>query len=170
MNPTTFLALAIAMYQQKGEEALRRAVTPNEKWVASICARTGADVGLAIAERDEAAVQFVQVIKVVAKADSLVFNNGLASFPVTKASKLPSGFQLPNLADFAVLLYRTFGKAFVTRALTVPFDTVKAVCAKTGADPIKTRNAAEKWTEEFVEFIESLLDDDFVDPDPEPEA
>ena len=61
---------------------------------------------------------------------------------------------------------KVFGVEAARRAMTPPEKWVREVCAKTGADPeaaIQERNEA---VEESVEFLESLLEHDFTDPDP----
>ena len=164
MNNNMLLTMALSILINKGEDALKRAVTLPEKTVRSLCARTGADPIKALEERDEASAHFAKLIVKLADTDAISFDHGSTSHSVYKPGRI-ANLPLVDLSGMAVMLLRTFGKSFVTRAFTIPQDTVRAICAKTGADPEEIINLSRRWTEEFVEFIDSLTDDDFVDPD-----
>lgn len=165
MNSNLILTMALSILINKGEEALKRAVTMPEHAVRALCARTGADPIKALEERDEASAQFAKLVVKLADADSISFDHGTAVHSLYKPGKVGAGLAVPDITAIAVMLLRTFGKSFVTRAFTIPLDTVRAICAKTGADPEEINFLSRRWTEEFVEFIDSMTDDDFVDPD-----
>lgn len=71
-----------------------------------------------------------------------------------------------NLWSILLFLYKTAGKDVVVRFLTPPASMVKAITASTGADYDEAIAERGEAVEEMVEFLESLVDKDFEDPDP----
>lgn len=167
MKTHTIITLALAILVTQGEAAVQRALTPPENWVRSICKKTGADPELALEERNEAAKAWVAFIEALADipddqvGDQVAEDLGIIGRQ--KATKLP---QLnTSLIELGVLVYRAFGRDALQRALTVPRSAVKAICDKTGADFQEVLAAREAATEELVEFVESLADRNFEDPE-----
>ena len=70
-----------------------------------------------------------------------------------------------NLWTILLFLYKTAGKDTVVRFLTPPESMVKAITASTGADLAEAIEERNEAVEEMVEFLESLVDKDFEDPD-----
>ncbi len=158
----TLITLALSIFLTQGEAALARALTPPEAWVKTVCKRTGADPAAALEERDEAAQAWVAFIAQLANVDGGV----AAALDVENlgpASKLPN--MNTNLVSLALTIYRAFGASMVTRMLTVPQSVVQKICDKSGADFQEVLASRNHATAELVEFIESLVDSDFVDPD-----
>lgn len=67
--------------------------------------------------------------------------------------------------EIALSIYKTFGRTAARRFLTPPEKVVRAVCAKTGADIAEALEERNEFVEEALEFLESLVDEDFEDPD-----
>lgn len=70
-----------------------------------------------------------------------------------------------NIWTLALSVYRAFGKDAAKRFLTPPRKQVEAICAKTGADVAKALEERDEFVAEALEFLESLVDADFEDPD-----
>lgn len=157
--------MALALLVTQGETAVQRALTPPEAWVRKVCSKTGANPEEAIEERDEAAkawVAFIEELAGVPDNDEVATDLGITG-RVQSQGKLP---QLnTSLIEMGVLIYRAFGRSVLERALTVPRSAVQAICAKTGADIQEVLAARATATQELVEFIESLADRNFEDPD-----
>lgn len=165
MNPSSLITIALAMAMTQGEAAVQRAFTPPEAWVRGICSKTGADPAKAIEERNESAEAWAAFFMDLANVDQdEKFLEALdIPMPQRGAKKLPD--LNINLVGIAVQAYQLFGRKATMRMLTIPQSVIAAACAKTGADVqevMASRNAA---TEELLEFIESLADKHFVDPD-----
>lgn len=64
-----------------------------------------------------------------------------------------------------IMAYKFGGENAVRRMLTVPRKTVERVCAKTGANVAQAINERNEAVEEMVEFIASMIEVDFEDPD-----
>lgn len=62
-------------------------------------------------------------------------------------------------------IYKMFGRDAAKRMLTPPRKFVEAACTKTGADVEKALNERAEMVEEALEFLESLTDTDFEDPE-----
>lgn len=60
---------------------------------------------------------------------------------------------------------KVFGMDAAKRAFTPPEKWVKAVTDKTGADFASAMEERNEMAEEAVEFLESLIEHDFTDPD-----
>lgn len=67
--------------------------------------------------------------------------------------------------DTLLQLYKMGGSLAVKRALTPPKSFVEKVCKRTGADPAKALEERNEAVDEFIEFFDSLVDEDFEDPD-----
>ncbi len=67
--------------------------------------------------------------------------------------------------DTLIQLYRFGGREAVKRAVTPPKRWVERACAKTGADVQKSLEERDEAVQQLVEFVESLSDPDFEDPD-----
>lgn len=67
--------------------------------------------------------------------------------------------------DTILTLYKLGGASAVRRALTPPKSFVERVCARTGADVAKAIEERNEAVDEQIEFLDSLLDKDFEDPD-----
>jgi hypothetical protein len=165
MNINSLLSIAMALVISQGAGAVEKAFTPPEAWVRSICAKTGANPTLAIAERNENAKSWAAFIEDLAGVhqDPAVAHDLGVTGAAANPGPLP-GLET-NLISLAVTLYRAFGRGVVQRMLTVPQSAVVAIAGKTGADiqeVIAARNAA---TDDLLDFIESLVDKHFVDPD-----
>lgn len=74
-----------------------------------------------------------------------------------------------GLFSLALGLYKTFGRDACKRFLTPPRSAVEHVCAKTGADVDQAIQERNEAVEQMLQFIESCVDKDFVDPDPQGE-
>lgn len=70
-----------------------------------------------------------------------------------------------NMITMVLAVYKTFGREPAKRMLTPPRKAIEAVCAKTGADVTKALEERDEWVQAGMEFIESLADADFEDPD-----
>ena len=70
-----------------------------------------------------------------------------------------------NSWQLALSVYKTFGRDAAKRFLTPPKSFVEKTCAKTGADPAAAMEERNEAVEEALEFLESLVDADFEDPD-----
>jgi hypothetical protein len=70
-----------------------------------------------------------------------------------------------NLVEIALGIYKTFGRSAAKRALTPPRAWVEKACAGTGANVAEALEERDEWVEELLEFLESIVDSDFVDPD-----
>jgi hypothetical protein len=70
-----------------------------------------------------------------------------------------------NLIEIALGIYKTFGREAAKRALTPPKAWVESACKKTGADINEALEERNEAVEELLEFIESIADKNFVDPD-----
>lgn len=165
MNSSSLIRLALSVAISQGIGAVERAFTPPEDWVRGVCKKTGANPELALEERNESAKAWAAFI-----ADL----SGAAMLPlVSEDLGLPAAIkvdtQLPdmntNIIGFAVTIYKVFGKSVVQRMLTVPQSVIKQICKQSGADFEEVKAARDAATEELVEFIESLVDRHFVDPD-----
>jgi hypothetical protein len=55
--------LLLSIYRAYGADAAKRMLTPPRKWVESVCAKTGADVEIAIQERDEAVQETLEFLE-----------------------------------------------------------------------------------------------------------
>ena len=71
-----------------------------------------------------------------------------------------------NMWSIMYMYAKVFGVEAARRALTPPEAWVRTVCAKTGADPEKAIAERNEAVNENVEFLESLIEHDFEDPDP----
>ncbi len=72
-----------------------------------------------------------------------------------------------NVWAVALMIYRAAGKDAARRFLTPPRSFVKSVCDKTGADFDQAIQERDESVEENLEFLESLVDANFEDPDTE---
>lgn len=147
----------------QGEATLKRAFTPPESWVRSVCQKTGADPAAAIEERNEAAegwAAFVADLAGVHEEHAVLTDLGIDK---PQKGNLPS--LNINLISIGLTVYRVFGRSTAKRMLTVPRSTVAAICAKTGADIQEVLAARDAAVDDTLDFIESLVDSDFVDPD-----
>ena len=68
--------------------------------------------------------------------------------------------------DTILVLYKFGGSNAVRRALTPPKSFVEKVCKRTGADVAKAMEERNEALDEILEFLDSLVDADFEDPDP----
>jgi hypothetical protein len=163
MNASLLLTAALSLLMNSGEAAVTRAFTPSEKWVRSVCARTGANPEEAIQERNEQAVLWVEFVKELADLDD---DGHTLAFGTSKPATISQlqGLSL-NVMDLAVMLYRAFGRGFLVRALTVPRNVLEKIVQKTGADILEVIEARDMAAQALVEFIESLVDKDF-EPQP----
>ena len=66
-----------------------------------------------------------------------------------------------------LMVYKLAGREAAKRMLTPPRKFVEAACAKTGADFTKALEERNEAVEETLEFLESMADSDFDDPDNE---
>lgn len=67
--------------------------------------------------------------------------------------------------DTILTLWKFGGASAVKRALTPPASFVRRVCERTGADPEQALEERGEMTQQMIEFLESLTDKDFEDPD-----
>ena len=72
-----------------------------------------------------------------------------------------------NAYELAWAIYRTFGKEAARRFLTPPRSSVERLCKRTGADVTKALEERDEAVTETLEFLESMIDKDFEDPDEE---
>jgi len=70
-----------------------------------------------------------------------------------------------NFWATALAVYKMFGREHLKRFLTPPRSAIERICARTGADVEKAVEERNEMVEEVIEFVESLVDKDFVDPD-----
>jgi hypothetical protein len=70
-----------------------------------------------------------------------------------------------NLWQVALFVYKTQGADAAKRMITPPESFVKAVTNSTGADFAKALKERDEAVEENLEFLESLVDKDFEDPE-----
>lgn len=70
-----------------------------------------------------------------------------------------------NLWSILLFLYKTAGRDAVVRFLTPPASMVKAITDATGANFDEAIAERGEAVEESIEFLESLVDKDFEDPD-----
>lgn len=77
--------------------------------------------------------------------------------------RLIGGF---NVNELLLWIYREKGEDAVRRFLTPPEAWVRKVCKQTGADPDAALRERNEAVEETIEFLRSLVDKDFEDPDP----
>lgn len=70
-----------------------------------------------------------------------------------------------NALAIALSIYKTFGRESAKRFLTPPRKWIEQVCTKSGANVEKAIEERNEAVEETLEFIESLIDQDFEDPD-----
>lgn len=70
-----------------------------------------------------------------------------------------------NLWSILLFLYKTAGKDAVVRFLTPPASMVKSLTTSTGADFDTAMEERDEAVQETVEFLESLVDKEFEDPD-----
>ncbi len=70
-----------------------------------------------------------------------------------------------NLFALALATYKMFGREACKRALTPQKQFVEAACKKSGASFEKAMEERNEAVEETLEFIESMLDAEFDDPD-----
>lgn len=70
-----------------------------------------------------------------------------------------------NLWEVALLAYKSEGREAAKRILTPPEKFVRQMCEKSGADPEKALEERDEAVEENLEFLESIIDHNFEDPD-----
>lgn len=70
-----------------------------------------------------------------------------------------------NYLQIALSIYKTFGRGAAERFLTPSESLVRKICDKTGADPEEALEERNEFVQEALEFLESVVDEDFVDPD-----
>jgi len=70
-----------------------------------------------------------------------------------------------NLLEIALMIYKLAGRDAAKRALTPPKGWVESACKKTGADLNEALEERNEAVEELLEFIESVADKNFQDPD-----
>ena len=148
----------------QGEDALKRAFTPPEKWVRDVCGKTGADPEACLEERNEAAAAWTAFVGELANTPDAL-DVDVDPTPGQAASGAKVASQHGNIIQIAVVVYQAFGKKTLQRMLTVPQGVVEQVCKKSGADVQEVLAARNAATEELVEFVESLVQQGFTDPD-----
>lgn len=70
-----------------------------------------------------------------------------------------------TMIEQALALYKVFGREYVKRWLTPPRRVVEQACKKSGANLEKALEERNEYAEELLEFLESMVDVNFQDPD-----
>lgn len=68
-----------------------------------------------------------------------------------------------------MIIYQTQGRAAVKRFLTPPKAWVEGLCKANGTDAKKALKERDEAAEEMLQFLESMVDKEWVDPDPDPD-
>ena len=68
-----------------------------------------------------------------------------------------------------LLIYKTSGRDGVKRAMTPRREWVEASCKAFGTDLEQALAERDEAIEQDLQFLEAIVDSDFIDPDPEPE-
>lgn len=167
-NP--ILALMLAVAASGGQTAVKRAMTPRREWVAALTKKTGANLNLAIEERDESADAWAEFVVALTPAAGLLFVATRADQHDVDGAKIEHGeddatVRTGLILESAVMLYRLFGRGVVKGWLTPPRAMIEAVVKVTGADFDAAVRERDEAVEELLEFIESLVNPKFADPD-----
>ena len=160
MNPSTLLTLAMSILAVSGQGAVELAFHVPDSLVEQACAKTGADLQIALADRDKMAndwAAFIVDLAGVHATPQVAHDMGLSGTTIAADQSAHLSSVEVSIINVALMLYHAFGRSFVTRLLTPPASAIAAICAKTGANTTEAMAACNQAVSDFLDFIEACV-------------